>query len=264
MLGGPRRLILALIVFGSAWGATAPARADYWEIRKAGRIRVLVLEGAPLLFGWKAGQAPGFEREVLQNFGRLEHLDLELRSFTSATRLLEELEKGNGDLAAGGLSAQPGGVVDFSAEVLPSRNVVVTWKRATPITRIEELAEEKVGTVRGTALAAAVAAAGVPAAHIDDSILPGGLLPALRSGRVSACVVAVEEVFPAKQLDTELQIGPYVGPKHSVAFMMRKDEPKLRAALDEYLGNLRHSPTWNRLLLKYFGDSTLDILNASR
>jgi ABC-type amino acid transport substrate-binding protein len=259
-----RRRILIAGLAAAAFFATLPSSADYWEIRKAGRLRVLVLEGAPELFGWKAVQAPGLEREILQSFGRLEHLDLEIRSFASSAALFHALEKGEGDLAAGGLTPADNQAFEYSAEVLPSRDVVVTWKRAQPLARVEELAEEKVGTIRGTALAEVVSGAGVPAAKIDDGIAPGGLIAALKSGRVSACVVGIESALPAKAVDPELQIGPYVGAKHSLAFAIRKDEPKLRESINGYINNMRRTATWNRLVLKYFGDSTVEILKASR
>jgi membrane-bound lytic murein transglycosylase MltF len=55
-----------------------------------------------------------------------------------------------------------------------------------------------------------------------------------------------------------------VGPPSSVAFAVRKDCPQLRAALDDYVANLRKTPTWSRLVVKHFGESALEILKKSR
>jgi len=43
-----------------------------------------------------------------------------------------------------------------------------------------------------------------------------------------------------------------------------KDSRELLKALNEYLGNMRKSPSWNRLVVKYFGPAALDVLNAAR
>ena len=52
----------------------------------------------------------------------------------------------------------------------------------------------------------------------------------------------------------------FVGPAGSLAFGVRKDAPKLKAALDDYVANLRRTPTWSRLVLKYFGEQALSVL----
>ena len=55
-----------------------------------------------------------------------------------------------------------------------------------------------------------------------------------------------------------------MGPASSLAIGVREDAPELRRALSEYVPNLRHSPTWNRLALKHFGDRAREILKRSR
>jgi hypothetical protein len=36
------------------------------------------------------------------------------------------------------------------------------------------------------------------------------------------------------------------------------------AALDDYVANLRKTASWSRLVVKYFGESALEILKKSR
>ena len=45
---------------------------------------------------------------------------------------------------------------------------------------------------------------------------------------------------------------------------MRKQDPALRAALDDYLGNVRRGPSWSRLIVKYFGDQALQVLGKGK
>jgi ABC-type amino acid transport substrate-binding protein len=129
---------------------------------------------------------------------------------------------------------------------------------------LEELEGDEVGVVHGNGLQAALTGAGVPAAQIDDSFSPRALLPALREGKVSACVMGVEQALLARRSDPEVELGVYLGPKHSIALAVRDDAPLLRGALDEYIRNLRRTTTWSRLVLRYFGDSAIEILAAAR
>ena len=55
-----------------------------------------------------------------------------------------------------------------------------------------------------------------------------------------------------------------MGPPGSLAFGVRKDVPRLKHALDEYVTNLRRTPTWGRLVVKYFGDRAPELLKRAR
>jgi hypothetical protein len=45
---------------------------------------------------------------------------------------------------------------------------------------------------------------------------------------------------------------------------VRKEDRALLAALDEYISNVRRSPTWSRLVVKYFGDAAVEVLRKAR
>jgi len=157
--------------------------------------------------------------------------------------------------------AQPG--FDTS-EVFPTRNVVLTRRPHRLVRTIGELREEKVGTVKGTSLAEAVAAAGVPPAHVDGSVPSGALPDALKSGQVSAVVLGVENAISAQRADPALQLGLFLGPPTSLAYGVRKGDAELLKALDEHIENLRRTPTWSRLVVKYFGERAPDVLKKAR
>jgi ABC-type amino acid transport substrate-binding protein len=56
----------------------------------------------------------------------------------------------------------------------------------------------------------------------------------------------------------------FVGPPGSLAYGLRKEDAALLAALDAYIENLRRTATWNRLVLKYFGESAPEVLRKAR
>ena len=191
---------------------------------------------------------------------------MELVPLTSWGGLIPALQGGRGDVIAGRFNVTPTRreQIEFTTEVFPSRHVVLTRKPHKVVESVEALRAEKVGTVKGTSMAEAVAAAGVPAANVDDGIPTGTLPDALRSGRVGAVVLGVENAMEAQRKDPALELGTFVGPPSSLAYGVRKEDTALLAALNDYIGNLRHSPTWSRLVVKYFGDSALEVLKKAR
>jgi ABC-type amino acid transport substrate-binding protein len=252
-------LVATLLVLG------APALGrDLAEVETRGVLRVLAVAGSDQFFSLRPGGAPGFDREILEGFARLRRLRLEPVAVASWDALLPTLAEGRGDVAAGGVTATDARrrLVAFTTEVFPSRLVAMTRKPRPPVLTLGQLRAEKVGTIRGTSLAEALAPLGL--SNVDDAVPPGGLPEALRSSRVTAVVMGVEDAIAAQQKDPAIELGLFVGPKASLAFALRKEDSALRQALDEYLANLRRTPTWGRLVVQYFGESAVDILRKAQ
>ncbi len=259
ILGG----LVAVVVWGSAAYAEP---ADLTQVKERGRLRVLAVEGSPQFFSLKDNDAPGFDREILEGFARLHRLDLEPVEVASWSGLIPALLDKKGDLAAGGVTATEGRqkLVDFSAEVFPTRLVVMTRKPQPRVDTLEQLRGLRVGSIRGSSMQEALTAAKVPPANIDDSIASGGLPAALRAGKIAACVQGVEDAILEQRKDREIELGLYLGPSQSLAFAARKDQPELLAALSDYLDKLRKTGAWSRLVVKYFGERALEVLHKAQ
>jgi ABC-type amino acid transport substrate-binding protein len=243
-----------------------PAVADLAEVKGRGTLRVLAVgvRSGDEFFA-PAGAQPGFDREVLEGFARLQRLRLEVVPIAGWDALIPELLAGKGDLIAGRFTVTDSRkkLIAFTSEVFPTRNVVLT-RRPHPVVRtIAQLREEKVGTVKGTSLAEAVAAAGVPPANVDSSIPSGTLPEALKAGQVGAVVLGVENAISAQRADPALELGVFLGPPTSLAYGVRKADAELLKALDDYIENLRRTPTWSRLVVKYFGETAPDVLKKA-
>jgi lysine/arginine/ornithine transport system substrate-binding protein len=245
--------------------AVPAAAADFPEVKARGTLRVLavVLNQEDVFMSTKAGV--GFDREVLEGFCALHRVRLEVVPQPGWGALVPALQKDKGDVIAGRFNVTPARQeqIAFTAEVFPSRHVVLTRKPHRVVATEEELKNEKVGTVKGTSMAEVVMAR-VPAANVDDGIPTGTLPEALRSGRVTAVVLGVENAMDAQRKDPLLQLGAFVGPPSSLAYGVRKEDTGLLAALNEYIANLRRSPTWSRLVVKYFGDAAVEVLRKAR
>ena len=87
---------------------------------------------------------------------------------------------------------------------------------------------------------------------------------ALRAGAIDAVVLPISEVVVISRDAKGLVAGVTVGPRGKIAWAVRKQDPGLRAALDDYLGNVRRSPSWSRFIVKYFGDQALQVLGEGQ
>jgi histidine transport system substrate-binding protein len=240
--------------------------ADLPELQKTGTLRVLVVDGSPAFFALhpSAPDRPGLDREILDGFCRLNKLTLKVVEVPSWDALVPQLLAGQGDVAAGGVTATESRkkLVGFTAEVFPTRDVVLTRKPHRVVQTLDQFREEKVGVIKGTSMAENAAAAGLKS--VDDSLGSDGIQSALAAGKVTASVDGVEDALLLQQGDPALQIGMFLGPPASLAFAVRKGDTALRGALDDYIGNLRRTPTWSRLVVKYFGVSALEVLKKAR
>jgi ABC-type amino acid transport substrate-binding protein len=258
-----RRSLLGIAALASA----VTAAADLAEVKSRGALRVIVMgvRSGDEFFA-PAGAQSGFDREVLDAFASLQRVRLEVVPAASWDALIPELLAGRGDLIAGRFTVTESRrkLIAFTSEVFPTRNVVLTRRPHRVVRTLAELREEKVGTVKGTSLAEAIAAAGVPPGNVDSTVASGTLPAALRSGQVGAVVLGVENAISAQRADPALELGLFLGPPTSLAYGVRKGDAELLKALDEYIENLRRTATWSRLVVKYFGEMAPDVLKKAR
>jgi len=254
--------LLAVVL---ACATAVPAAADIAEIKARGTLRVLVSsDEQPEMYAVVSGGEPGFDREVLEGFASLNRVKLEtvVRPFEE---IIASLVKGQGDVIIGLVDTEARRrQIAFTGEVLPTRHVVVTRKPQPPIGALAELRAAKLGLVKGTSWADAAVEAGVPAAQIELVGDLGAALDGLRAKRFAATVLSLVDASLSIRKDPELQAGMFLGTAGHAAFGVRKTDPELQRALDEYLGNLRKTGSWSRLVVKYFGNDALAILGRAK
>ncbi len=255
-------LLLAILV-----GPPVAAVADLDAIAARGSLRVLTGDDEAAWFSSKGGDAPGFEREVLEGFARLNKLRFEVVPVGSWADAIPMLLAGKGDLLAG-VNDTPARrrQVDFTVELLPARNVIVTRLPQPRVLTSDDLRGARFAVVPHTTWSEALETAGVPASRrmaVNDL---AAALTALRGGRATATVTDVLDFLLQSRRDAELQAGMTLGGALSSAWAVRKTDPQLRRALDAYLAALHGSPNWSRLLVKYFGADAPAVLGhpASR
>jgi len=257
----PERL-LATAVLLAGLAAPSASAADLAALKIRGTLRVIAAaDEAPETFSFDPGPNQGFERELVEAFAKLHDLKVEAVKAKAYGDRIPMLNRDEGDLIVAIFdTADRRKLVDFSVEVMPTHNIAVTLRSRPPVKTIDELAGLKVGAVRGAKPAEETVEAGVPASALHLFGTQDEMTQALRKGAVDAVILPVSELVVASRQTQGLVAGVTVGPQGKVAWAVRKQDPQLRAALDEYLTNVRRSPSWSRLIVKYFGDEALRVL----
>jgi membrane-bound lytic murein transglycosylase F len=241
-----------------------PASAvDLPEVQARGSLRVIAAEGEqPEMFDFDGDPAkPGLEREMLEGFAGLKRLKLEVVPVKAFADRIPAILRGEGDVIVGLVdTVERRKQIDFTAEVLPVRHLVVTHKPAPPVKSVEEFRKKKAGTIRGTTWARETLAAGVPEARVEYFPDTEPMLEALANGRVDAVVMTISDFTLAVDRHPGLEAGVLLGEASRAAWGVRKQDVKLRAELDAYIDNLRSGGSWNRLILTYFGEKALTVL----
>ncbi len=258
---------LPVAVFALVVGA-GDAAADFARIKQSGTLRVVVMPDTrrPEFFSLKPGTPPGFDHEVLEGFAALHKLKLRVVPVSGWDALIPALLDGKGDVIAGRFSDTPTRrkQIAFTSEVFPTRHVVITRKPHRVVETLDQLRAERLGTFKGSSMVETIAAAGVPAANVDDEIPPGSFGEHLKSGRITAAVWGVESAIALQREDREVQLGLFLGPPASLAFGVPKGSPGLLAALNQYIESLRKTASWSRLVVKYFGEAAPEVLKKAR
>jgi membrane-bound lytic murein transglycosylase F len=263
-----RMMVPALLVLALPMTPAAPsAAADLPEIAARKKLRVIfAIDTYPEAISLAPNGDPGFEREMIEGFASLQHLTVEYAVVPTVADRIPALLAGEGDMIAGALAMtdERRKQVDFTAEVFPADNVVITRRPHARVETLEELRRTRVGTMQASSWAEAIKAAEVPKENVDDSyFVADEVLAALRTGKVGAIVMSTGWAFIQAKKDPQLEIGLILN-RASRAWAVRKDSPQLLKALDEYITNMRRTTTWSRLVVKYHGEAALELLRKAR
>ena len=216
------------------------------------------------MFSFDRAAQPGFEREILEGFARLRRLKLEVVKAAQFDDVIPSLLRDRADLATGILdTAARRKQVAFTVEILPSRLLLV-GRGPRPPRNPGELGGDRVGTIQGTSWGEAAIAAGVPAASIDAFADTPALLAALKARRVQVILLSLSDYILLHRADHELRPGPFLGVPRSAAWALRREDRDLHKALNDYIENLRRTPSWGRMAVSYFGDDALALLGRAQ
>jgi membrane-bound lytic murein transglycosylase F len=230
---------------------------DLDGIRKRGTLRVLTSNNAVSFYLYR-GNRYGFDYELARSFANSQGLTLEVVLAPSHDALIPMLQAGKGDVIAASFTrtAAREAQVAFSRPYLFTREVLVQ-RKGGPVKRLEDLAGRRVTVRASSSYAEHLAPLAVqygftvdPApedAEVEDQLAEVG------DGELEL-TVADSHFLAAEQLvrdDLEgaFELSPQDQP---IAFAVRKDNPKLLAALDAFVKRTYRSTEYNMLKARSF------------
>ena len=221
------------------------------------------------------GAEPGFDADTLRRFAawhRVKHgrtVELEYRYVATVPELLAAVQ-GGADVGLGGVTAtsERDRVVDFSAEVLPVRSVLVAPAGVLDSARWRgQLQGMRVGAPRGSTNASEVQrlAGEVGGVRVDDSLATNeDVFAALGASprRLDAAVVDLPQYWTLGKARGVVVVDN-IGPPQSIALVVPQGSP-LKATLDAFLDEFTHSSEYFQLVRKYFGNDAEQMVRISR
>jgi membrane-bound lytic murein transglycosylase F len=232
-------------------------RADLDAIKKRGALRVLTRNSSTTYFLHR-GEELGFEYELAREFARTLGVRLEMVIPPSREALAQYLREGKGDLVAAGLAVTAERSREFAFTVPYNRvsELLVVPAKDRTTQGLADLRGRKIAVRRSSsyhqALAPLQARHGFDLEMVAEDEETEDILEAVEDGKYAATVadsniVDVELTFS----DDIRSVGP-IGDPRDVAWMLRKDQPKLKAAADRFIRKIYRSTRYNMMVAKYF------------
>jgi membrane-bound lytic murein transglycosylase MltF len=265
--------------------ALIPWKGDYDEMVRRKMIRIVVpycpthyfLDGAT-----ERGIVAAAGRQLEQEINRREGLRTRLVHVmfipVPRSRLIQYLTDGLGDIAAGNITITEGLQlkVDFSEPVLRnSEEIIVTGPGAPTIRTIEALAGKEVYVQAASSyysslltLNRAFTQKGLSPIRIevmDDVLEPDEIMEMVQAGLFPATVVDRHlaefwgRIFPDLSVRPDLVIAS----GRNIAWAFRKDSPKLKEVLGEFVRNHRHRTKFGNIIFRRYLQNTNWVRNTN-
>jgi len=246
---------------GTAIPAAASSRAD---VRAHGKLVVLCFPdtNSPFLSKRAGGEYGGVDVAILRSFAVGLHVPLVVQEVKTFGELLPALARGDGDVAAGGLSITPERqkLADFSRPYFPVA-VMVIARRDKGIKTVDDLAGKRGAAVPGTTHEALMRQRGVtPTVALAHA---GEAYQALRDDRAdfafvdsTSGVVSLDR-YPGLVLVGMLPTADYYG------FAVARGSD-LRGALDHHLAQIRQQGLLYSIFTRELGPQAVKLYELFR
>jgi peptidoglycan lytic transglycosylase F len=233
------------------------ARADLDAIRKRGVLRVLTRNSSTTYFLYK-GEELGFEYELVREFARALGVRVEMVVPPSREALFAYLREGKGDLVAAGLAVTAERRQEFAFTTPYNRvsELLIVPARDHTTRGLADLRGRKIVVRRSSsyyqALAPLQGGHGFELELAPEDQETEDILDAVGSGQAAATVADSNIVDVELTYSDDIRaVGP-IGEPRDVAWMLRKDQPRLQAAANRFIQRIYRSTFYNLAVTKYF------------
>ena len=242
-----------LAVLLSALAFAAPAGAE--------TLKVLALQ-SDSFFYQKDGKLTGIEHDILDYFAKSRNATLQIEWVDSFGGMLERIEKGEAELAAGTITITPERArkMDFTASYFPVQ-VILVERMSDDTKSLTDLVGQRVGAFTKTTSEDALRA--VPGILIVNDGTLQDQMRAIERGEMRAAAADSSAIIPELENFPNLKIGMALGAESGFGFALPKNSP-LTAPLTEHIKKLKQSGIYFRLVTTHMGPRASEIVKAAR
>jgi len=240
----------ALTLAGAAFGQTTE------DIRKKGVLRVGILADLPPWgFVGRDGKAAGYDADVAALLGKKLGVPVEFTGTTSAARTAL-LMTGKVDLliATVGMYPDRAKVVQFS-KPYATLGITVIGKKERPVTKMEDLANLRVGVSRSSIMDNAITAGAPKTATIQRFDDEATSIQALVSGQVdliggnTTYFQHINKAVPNHQFEHKFFIT-----RQYMGVAMRPGQKELNTYVNAFIDEIRANGELSKIYRKYIGE----------
>jgi len=235
-------------------------RADLDDIKKRKVLRILTRNTSTTFFIYKGDQL-GFEYELAREFAKSLGVRLEVVIPPTREALLEYLDAGRGDLVAAGMTrtAERERRYAISAPYQFVSELLVVPAKDTKTRGLPDLKGKTVSVRKSSSYYETLSniqdRLGIKIELVPENLETEDILAQVGAGKIAATVADSNIVQLEQTYNSNIRsVGP-IGDVVEIGWVMRQDQPGLKAEVDAFLKKLYKGTFYNIMVGKYFKDS---------
>ncbi len=255
------RLITALAwMLGAALLAGCDGKDSLDRIIESGELVVTTRNG-PTTYFIDKGEPAGFEHELIERFAEELGVEVRWQLRHNIADILEDVRRGEADLAAAGLTITPSRQAEFrfSYPYYQIDPQVIYLSGTSRPRQVDDLYEGRTVTMAGSSHAESFV--GLQADHPDlrwqeiENVEPLDLMDMVTSGAASYAIIDSNEFVANRSFHPKLRVGFNLGEQQSLAwvFSQRQDDDRLTQKANDFLARLDKDGTLAQLKERQFG-----------
>jgi membrane-bound lytic murein transglycosylase F len=253
--------VFALFIGCKVEKSSPKPKFDLDKIQLKGKITVLI-DNSSLSFFELRGKKMGFEYEILDSFAKSIGLKLEVKVIQNQKEFLRCLNNGEGDIIACNqaitMSAKKN--IDFSIPFYTTHQVLIQRKNADSLLLKEpaNLASKEVYVTKDSPIEARLKQLSdeigeeIKCSYLSSSPSTEDLVEMVASGKINFTVANENLARISNDLHANLYTKTVISAQQKIAFGLRKNNPKLKQRLDQFLRLYCASPQFTFLKHRYF------------
>jgi membrane-bound lytic murein transglycosylase F len=247
----------AFLVEAALTGSRDAYEADLDDVKKAGVLRVVTRNTATTYFIYR-GEQLGFEYELMRDFAKSLDVRLEVVVAPDREAVGELLAQGQGDVAAAGLTIteERRQRFDFTQPYAHVSELLIVSAADKKVTGLQDTKGRRISVRKSSSyyetLIALQPKYGFELDLVPEEVETETLLDGVNTGKYQATVADSNILDVELTYATRLRsVGP-LGDVRDLGWMLRKNQPKLKAALDAYIKKNYQGLFYNMTVNKYF------------